>query len=120
MMETQQSDLFGNIPRAARGYPNEPGHRRVDTSIAAADDIAPHLGRLQRLTLQTVTEAAWRGCTANELADLTGLPREAIQPRTSELRRKGMIVDSGRRRPNPNGKRAICWVLPQYREPRHG
>jgi hypothetical protein len=27
----------------------------------------------------------------------------------------GKIVDSGRRRPNPNGKSAIVWTLPEYR-----
>ena len=106
-------DLFGFTP--ASEYPDSPGHRGVETSIAAANDIAPNLGRLQQLTLATVSEAAWHGCTAKELADRTGLPREAVQPRTSELRRMGKIVDSGRRRHNPNGKSAIVWTLPAYR-----
>ena len=108
-----EPDLFGFVP--ASEYPKSPGHRGVETSIAAANDIAPGLGRLQKLTLATVSEASGYGCTANELADLTGLPREAIQPRTSELRRMGKIVDSGRRRHNPNGKSAIVWTLPGYR-----
>ena len=30
-------------------YPDAPGHRNVETSIAAADDLAPKLGRLQRM-----------------------------------------------------------------------
>ncbi len=30
-------------------YPDAPGHRNVETSIAAADAIAPKLGRLQRM-----------------------------------------------------------------------
>ncbi len=29
-------------------YPNAPGHRNVDTSVAAAEAVAPKLGRLQR------------------------------------------------------------------------
>lgn len=30
-------------------YPDAPGHRKVATSIAAADALAPKLGRLQRM-----------------------------------------------------------------------
>lgn len=108
-----EPDLFGFKPAPA--YPDAAGHRGVETSVAAADAIAPHLGRLQQLTLATIAEAARQGCTANELAERTRLPREAVQPRTSELRRMGKIVDSGQRRPNPNGKSAIVWTLPEYR-----
>jgi hypothetical protein len=97
-------------------YPNKPGHRGVETSAEAAEALMPHLGRLQSLTLDQVVAAGWYGRTANELAAVTGIPREAIQPRTTELKLKGKIVDSGRRRANANGKRAIVWTLPQYRQ----
>lgn len=108
-----QFDMFGRAETDA--YPDQPGHRGVDTSVEAAKAIQPQLGRLQRLTFDTVAAAGWHGCTANELAYITGLPREAIQPRTSELRKQGRIVDSRRRRENPNGKRVIVWTLPEYR-----
>jgi hypothetical protein len=110
-----EPDLFGFASSVPAAYPDRPACRATDTSAAAAADMAPHLGRLQRLTLDTISEAGWHGCTANELAAITGLPREAIQPRTSELRKKGKIVDSDRRRHNPNGKSAIVWTLPEYR-----
>jgi len=38
------------------------------------------------------------------------MDRWSIQPRTSELKRKGLIMDSGQRRPNCTGKLAIVWV----------
>ena len=91
-------------------YPDTPGHRNVDTSIAAANALAPKLGRLQRMAEAAIREAGLYGLTADELAARLGMDRWSIQPRTSELRRKGLIRDSGLRRPNATGKQAIVWI----------
>ena len=91
-------------------YPDAPGHRNVDTSVAAAADVAPSLGRLQRMAESAIRDAGPAGLTADELAARLDMERWSIQPRTSELRRKGRIRDSGQRRPNRTGKRAIVWV----------
>ena len=91
-------------------YPNAPGHRHVDTSVAAAVALTPKLGRLQRMAESAIRDAGWPGLTADELAERLGMDRWSIQPRTSELRRKGLIRDSGLRRPNATGKMAIVWV----------
>jgi hypothetical protein len=91
-------------------YPDAPGHRHVDTSIAAADALAPKLGRLQRMAQSAIREAGAHGLTADELAVRLAMDRWSIQPRTSELRRKGLIRDSGQRRSNVTGKLAIVWV----------
>ena len=91
-------------------YPDKPGHRNVDTSIAAADDLAPKLGRLQRMAEMTIRDAGAHGLTADELSARLDMDRWSIQPRTSELRRKGLIRDSGQRRPNGSGKLAIVWT----------
>ena len=92
-------------------YPNAPGHRNVDTSVAAAGDLAPKLGRLQNMALTAIRDAGWLGLTADELAARLGMDRWSIQPRTTELKRKGLIRDSGLRRPNATGKQAIVWVV---------
>lgn len=110
---TDEPDLFGFPP--APQYPDSPGHRGVDTSMAAAADIAPKLGRLQRLAEETIRAAGPAGLTADELADRVELPRWTIQPRTTELRLKGLVVDSGMRRPNCTGKAAKVWVAPEFR-----
>ena len=47
---------------------------------------------------------------ADELAARLNMDRWSIQPRTSELKRKGLIRDSGQRRPNCTGKMAIVWT----------
>ena len=91
-------------------YPDAPGHRNVDTSIAAADALAPKLGRLQRMAEDAIRDAGWLGLTADELAARLNMDRWSIQPRTSELKRKGLIRDSGQRRPNRTGKKAIVWT----------
>jgi hypothetical protein len=91
-------------------YPNMPGHRGVETSIAAATAVAGKLGRLQKLTLDTIKTAGFHGCTTDEAANALAIDRGTIQPRTSELKLRGLIVDSSQRRRNANGKRAIVWV----------
>ena len=97
-------------------YPDEPGHRGVEASIEAAEAIASATGRLQALALAAITAAGAAGLTADELAVRVDCTRWTIQPRTTELRHKGLIVDSGLRRSNVTGKRAIVWVLPEHRQ----
>ena len=92
-------------------YPDAPGHRGVDTSIEAANDIAPDLGRYQRSAFSFILAAGDAGLTAEELAAAMGVERTTAQPRTSELRLRHMIKDSGQRRRNVSGKRAIVWVV---------
>ena len=91
-------------------YPDAPGHRNVETSIAAADALAPKLGRLQQMAQAAIRDAGANGLTADELAARLELDRWSIQPRTSELKRKGLIRDGGQRRPNTTGKQAIVWI----------
>jgi DNA-binding IclR family transcriptional regulator len=91
-------------------YPNTPGHRGVDTSIEAMEVVAGAAGRLQRLALREIGAAGPVGLTTDELARRLNLARPTIQPRSSELRRKGLIRDSGLRRRNASGVNAIVWV----------
>lgn len=93
-----------------KGYPDAPGHRGVDTSIAAAEALAPACGRIQRMALRAIRDAGTRGLTADELAAAIGCERWTAQPRTTELRRKHLIDDSGQRRRNVTGRVAIVWV----------
>ncbi|GGZ21598.1 hypothetical protein GCM10011273_02920 [Asticcacaulis endophyticus] len=92
-------------------YPYTPGHRGIETSIAAAIDINPKLGRLQRVSEAAIRDAGTQGLTADELAAKLGQDRCSIQPRTSELKRLGIIIDSGLRRSNWTGKSAIVWII---------
>ncbi|WP_267381770.1 MULTISPECIES: hypothetical protein [unclassified Sphingomonas] len=89
-------------------YPDEPGHRGVETSMEAADLIASVSSRLRALVFRTLHSNP-AGLTVDEACALVGLPRYSIQPRFSELRRAGSIRDTGQRRINVSGARAIVW-----------
>jgi hypothetical protein len=97
-------------------YPDAAGYKGVaDTGSEAAEAMNDKLGRLQRLVADTLRPAGPFGLTPEEAAEQTGLSRASIQPRFSELRRKGLIVDSGNRRRNPSsGKRAVAWCLKEF------
>lgn len=94
-----------------RTYPDTPGHRGVDTSIAAADKAAGIAGPLRRMVYRAVHEAGGRGLTTDEIAAALRMPRYSVQPRTTELKYDRRIRDSGRRRPNASGCNAIVWVV---------
>ena len=97
-----QSDLFGT-------YPEAPGSKPVDTSIEAAAAIRPKVAYVREKVLEVL---AIGPATAVQIARRTRLPYETVQPRTSELKRMGLIEDSGRRGQSRDpAKTAIVWRL---------
>jgi hypothetical protein len=82
----------------------------------AAADITASLGRMQALVLGAVISAGPHGVTTNEAATELRMDRGTVQPRTSELRHFGLIQDSGQRRLNANGKKAIVWIASQIKK----
>lgn len=108
------ADLFGYV--GPDPYPDSPGHKgTAETGRDAAADLAPRVGRLQRIALDRITLAGAHGLTADELAEVSGLEIWSARPRTSELSKKGLLVDSGMRRRNASGKLAIVWVTPEHK-----
>ena len=97
-------------------YPCAPGHRGVQTSMEAAAGVTSAARTVRSQVLAAITRAGFEGRTADELAAELGVDRWTCQPRTSELRKERKIVDSGRRRRNASGKRAIVWTLPGHEE----
>lgn len=92
-----------------RRYPHKPGHRGVDTSRQAAEIIAPHVNRLEQVVIDALNDHG--PLTSEEIAQVTGEDFDSIQPRTSELRAKGIIEDSAHRRKNRRGRNVIIWRL---------
>lgn len=91
-------------------YPHGPATGCTDTSRQAAAAISSVTAQVQREVLFAIRERGSLGLTCCELARRLGRERTTVQPRTSELRKLGLIRDSGQRRANPNGKRAIVWT----------
>lgn len=79
------------------------------TSADAADALAPACPGLQRLVLAALAELP--DATPLELVSRTGLVREAIQPRVSELIALGLIQPTGARRRNPSGRSAAVLAI---------
>lgn len=89
-------------------YPTEQNHRGVDTSASAAESVAPIANRL-RAVVHAVLYRNPDGLTVDEVCKIAGYARYSLQPRFTELRKMGMIRDTGARRFNVSGARAIVW-----------
>ena len=83
------------------------------TSREAAENNAPRAPRHRDLALRVIREHP-AGLTDFELADLTGLAQTSIGKRRGELRDRGLVEDSGERRPSPSGSAAIVWRAVRY------
>lgn len=94
-------------------YPLHPGAKgegmTQQTSVAAADAIAPSVKLLQGAALRSL--AALERATVLECIAITPYPRESLQPRFSELRAMGLVEPTGERRRNPSGKSAAVLML---------
>ena len=88
----------------------EAPHNGTDTSIMAAEEIKPHLGRLQAEVYSYLLKQEAGGATCHEIAQMLGLSLQSATPRVYELRLKGKVRDSGHRRLTPTQRLAIVWV----------
>lgn len=89
-------------------YPESPGYQDTDTSFEAAESIRPDVHGLRALCLNALTK---REMTPDEVARFVGRDRLAIRPRMTELKEMGLIEDSGARRVNQSGRRAIVYRI---------
>jgi predicted transcriptional regulator len=87
-------------------YPHEPGWRDPETSREAAEAIAGIAGTLRRLVYDHIRKHPHQ--TADDIAVALRISTRAIQPRVSELRALGLIINSGRGK-NPSGHSAHLW-----------
>lgn len=84
-----------------------------DTSREAAESI--DVNRLERLVLAEVKRSGKKGITASELLDkFPHLSYSSVTARPSALKRKGFIVDSGKRRPGKTGRNQMVLVTPEH------
>jgi hypothetical protein len=80
-----------------------------DTSIEAAESI--DVNKLEGMVLNAIRAAGANGMTQTELlVKFPGYSYSSITARPSALKRKGLIEDSGLRRPSANGRNQIVLV----------
>lgn len=89
-------------------YDSSKNHRGIDTSVEAAEMIAPLSSRLRQLVHRTLYQHP-KGLTVDETCRVVERPRYSLQPRFTELKKLGLIRDTGERRFNHSGARAIVW-----------
>lgn len=81
-----------------------------DTSHAAARSVeGEHANSMENRVLHTIRIFANYGITTHELVEATGIPYESVTPRIKPLVQKGLVVDSGERRPGTSKRRCIVW-----------
>jgi predicted ArsR family transcriptional regulator len=90
-------------------YPREPGYKARSTSLSAARSLNDKAPRLRQLCVDQLL--LYGPLTADECARNMGVDKLSIRPRFRELADAGKIIDSGERRANGSGKRAIVWAL---------
>jgi len=79
------------------------------TSHQAAEDVKSKLPGLEARVLLSIRSAGDDGRNIFEVVTETGIPVQTCSPRLAPLRRKGLIADSGVRRPGGTGKAQIVW-----------
>lgn len=99
------------LPDPRRPIPAPHHHPDQPTAVSAAQLITPRAGSLRALALNAIAAAEPDGLTDVELAAATGVYLYSIAPRRTELLHAGWLDDSGRRRPTPQRRPAIVWVL---------
>lgn len=99
---TEQPDLFP-LPYV----------RHSETSKAAAIAAEPNAGTQRARVLDCLREytaSVYVGLTDNEMQFILHMNPSTQRPRRVELVRAGLVVDSGKTRLTPSGKRAVVWV----------
>jgi hypothetical protein len=80
------------------------------TSHEAALRIADYTAVQSLAVLGAIAAAGDHGATDAEVQAALGLGPQSVGPRRGELRKRGLVCDSGERRQTPSGRRAIVWV----------
>lgn len=88
--------------------------RRSDPETSHEAAYSVDANSLELLAYKMIDSTGIEGVTGERLSFITGIDKNTICPRIAPLVRKGFIVDSGRRRYNETGKRAIVWVSRRF------
>lgn len=102
---TNAIDSYLGAALFAPHYPEVAGSKATGTSAQAAESVdAATLRESARWYLRH-----YGPMTADECANRMGESVLSIRPRFSELAAKAQIIDTGERRENASGRRAVVW-----------
>ena len=110
----QQRSLFDApvhvLPILAVSPPSTPYIKRSETSRAAAVAIGGASKIMRERVLAFLAGCGPVGATDQELASGLEMLSDSCRARRCELRDRGEILDSGRRRPSPSGRASTVWI----------
>lgn len=86
------------------------GHCGIGGSPEAADQKAKTVEHDLAAVLRVINDNAARGIMGDNIAKALGWLPYRVRPRTSDLRKAGLIFDSQRREKNANGIGCIVWL----------
>lgn len=81
------------------------------TQLASLAATKRHACVVRDQVLDAIKSFGSEGLTGHECAAVLDIVKETVQPRISELHTDGQVRDSGQRRRNASGKKAIVWVV---------
>lgn len=102
-------------PQAQRA--TRTAHRAKETSIEARTSIRRDKPLLRHVVLAYLRGRGPEGATDDEMQEHIPMNPSTQRPRRGELAEKGLIVESGERRPTRTGRRADVWVAVEFRQP---
>jgi CRP-like cAMP-binding protein len=91
-----------------------PPSNGVQTSNEAAKAIEPVAQRQRDMLYEYVCDQYMLGTTNQEAEVALGMPAQTITPRMGELRKEGLVTDSGEKRLTRSGRKAIVWIDVRY------
>ena len=114
--EQQSIDFSAPAPSQRRGerydlYGGKPPYQAgSDTSEDAADAIEPDAATVRGIVLEAIRSAGRNGLTDEEMQIALEMNPNTQRPRRRELVMKGLVADSGHRRPTSTGRNATVWA----------
>lgn len=86
------------------------GWQGTDTSRNAALAIGPNSGTIAERVMRVMRRVN-HPLTAEEISRALEIDYGSVQPRISELRNSGKIIDSGTRKLGRYGKQIVAWKV---------
>ena len=109
-----EENLDGEMKDGRARNKHYPPSNGIPTSDEAAARIATHAQRQRDIIYSYVIDQYMLGSTAQEASIALDMPIQTVTPRLLEIRKDGLLVDSGEKRMTTSNRRAIVWIDSRY------
>lgn len=81
------------------------------TSAEAFDSVQGVTGELRRRVYDIIKRSGLVGMTSDDVEETLGLSHQTVSARCTELKKRGLVIESGRRRPTRSGRNAAVLIV---------